>query len=105
MKQERIFAYRLKKRKLPYSCERGVTVMRHISSKTVKTLSKVYISELAYPVDGYTYNVQITRSVDGGKTYWYCGCGKYCKSLEEANAYAAGLDENVVDILHEPLLF
>lgn len=68
-------------------------------------LVKVYISELRFPVDGYTHNAQIVRSVDGGNKYYYCGCGKFCKSLEEAEDYAHSLDENVVDILHEPLLF
>ena len=72
-----------------------------------KVLSKVYISELNYPVDGYTHNVQITRSVDGGQKFYYCGCGKYCKSLEQAEDYAEEIKktENVVEILHEGLVF
>jgi len=32
----------------------------------------------------YPYNARILTSVDGGKNYYYCGNGRYCKTLEEA---------------------
>ena len=55
----------------------------------MKTIEKANIIKLNFPIDGYYYNVQILRSVDDGKSYWYCGCGKYCKTLDEANIYAS----------------
>ena len=51
-------------------------------------LEKKKIEKLSFPVDGYNYNVQIVRSVDGGKTWWYTGFGKYFRTLEEAQEYA-----------------
>lgn len=56
--------------------------------KKMKILEKVKIEKLSFPIGGvYNYNTMIFRSVDGGKTFCYCGCGKYCKTLEEAEAY------------------
>lgn len=37
--------------------------------------------------DGYRYYAQVNTSVDGGKTFWYCGIGKECKTLKEAREY------------------
>jgi hypothetical protein len=37
--------------------------------------------------DGYRYDAQVNTSVDGGKTFWYCGIGKECKTLKEAREY------------------
>lgn len=50
-------------------------------------LEYVKIQKLAFPVQGYAYNAQIWRSIDGGETFAYCGCGKYFRTLEEAEAY------------------
>lgn len=47
----------------------------------------VKIKKLTFLADGYSYNAQIWRSVDGGKTFWYCGSGKYFRTEEEAEAY------------------
>ena len=57
----------------------------------METIQKVVISKLSFPVDGYLYNAQIVRSVDSGKTFWYCGNGKFCKSREEAVNYAESI--------------
>ena len=46
------------------------------------------IETLNFPIDGYQFNVQIWRSVDGVRFY-YCGCGKYFRTMEEAEKYAA----------------
>ena len=32
----------------------------------------------------YPYNARILTSVDGGGNYYYCGNGRYCKTLQEA---------------------
>ena len=36
---------------------------------------------------GYNYSAEVDISVDGGKTYWHCGIGKYTKTYEEAEEY------------------
>lgn len=38
----------------------------------------------------YPYNARILTSVDGGKSYYYCGNGRYCKTLEEAFEFIKG---------------
>lgn len=58
--------------------------MKKIKRKTV-------IEKLSFPVDGYKYNVQIWRSVDGGQTYAYCGCGKFFHTEADAQEYAASI--------------
>lgn len=54
----------------------------------MEIIKKRKIEKLSFPVDGYNYNVMEWRSVDGGKTFLYCGYGKFCKTLEEAEQYA-----------------
>lgn len=57
---------------------------------STKVIHKYMIKKLAFPVDGiYTHNVQCWTSINGGKTFAYCGHGKFCRSLEEAEAYRA----------------
>ena len=46
------------------------------------------IEKLNFPVEGYEYNVQIWRSVDGNN-YYYCGDGKYFRTQAEAEKFAA----------------
>lgn len=64
----------------------------------MNTLSKISVDKLIFPVDGYFYNVSISRSVDGGKTYLYCGCGRYCKTMDDVERFIAEtkIKENVV---------
>ena len=58
----------------------------------MEVIKKYRVEKLHFPLDGvYNYNVQELSSVDGGKTFWYCGFGKYCKSLEEANEYVKSM--------------
>ena len=53
----------------------------------METIERVEIKEMSFPVYGYNYNAMILRSVDGGKTFWYCGCGKYFRTFKEAETY------------------
>lgn len=50
---------------------------------------KYNIEKTAFPIDGYNFNVQVLISVDGGKNFYYCGIGKFCKTEEEAAEYIA----------------
>lgn len=54
----------------------------------MEVVTKCKIEKLAFPVDCYNYNVSEWRSIDGGETFWYCGHGKFCKTLQEAEEYA-----------------
>ena len=53
----------------------------------MESIKKIIVDELAekHPAraHGYKYNVRILTSVDGGKKFYYCGVGRYCKSLQE----------------------
>ena len=56
-------------------------------------INKVHIHPLNFSFEGYTVNAQIYTSVDGGKTFYYCGNGKYFKTLEEALLFKAEVEE------------
>lgn len=58
----------------------------------MKAQDRATVKELSFPVDGYRYDVQIITSVDVGKTWWHCGSGKYFRTLDEANAFAAEIN-------------
>ena len=58
----------------------------------METIVKCTIEKLAFPIDGYTYNVMEWHSVDGGKNFWHCGHGRYCRTLREAERYAESVD-------------
>ena len=46
------------------------------------------VEKMSYPLDGvYNYNVQVWVSVDGGKSYWYAGIGKYCRNKREVSRF------------------
>lgn len=53
------------------------------------TISRKYkIEKCSFPIDGiYTHNAQVWLSVDGGKSWYYCGIGKFCKSEADAIAF------------------
>lgn len=57
----------------------------------MKIMRKAVIKKYDVPVRGDEYNVQIWWSIDGGKTYCYCGCGRFCRTEAEAQAYAASI--------------
>ena len=58
----------------------------------MEMIVKCTIEKMAFPVDGYAYNVQEWRSVDGGEVFAYCGHGRYCRTLREAEQYAESVD-------------
>lgn len=56
-------------------------------------MNKIIISPLSFPIDGrYTHNLQVVTSVDGGRTFYYCGNGKY-STAEDIEKTAAELME------------
>lgn len=63
----------------------------------MKVIRKVNVFELDYlhPAwyDGYRYDAQVITSVDGGKTFWHCGVGRFCKTEEEAEEYRRSVEE------------
>lgn len=53
-------------------------------------MHKVKIRKLSFPLDGvYNYDVQLLTSIDGGKNFYHCGIGRYCKDEREAEEQAA----------------
>lgn len=60
-------------------------------------MCKVEIEKLSAPVGvnyNYNYNARIFTSVDNGKTFHYCGNGKYFQTLEEAEKYKKEVENN-----------
>ena len=54
----------------------------------MNVIRHVKIKKFAFPLDGvYKYDAQEWTSIDGGKTFYHCGYGKYCKTLKEARFY------------------
>ena len=50
-------------------------------------MNRAVINKLRFPIEGYSYNVQIETSVDGGRNFYYCGNGRYFRTEEEAKAF------------------
>ena len=58
-------------------------------------MCKVVIEKLSEPVGvNYNYNAKIFTSVDNGKTFHYCGNGKYFQTLEQAEKYKTAIESN-----------
>ena len=56
---------------------------------------KVVIEKLSEPVGvNYNYNAKIFTSVDNGKTFHYCGNGKYLQTLKQAEEYKTAIETN-----------
>jgi hypothetical protein len=45
---------------------------------------KCRIRKLFFPVDGYMFDVQVLTSIDGGNTWYYCGVGRFTKTIRDA---------------------
>ncbi len=52
-------------------------------------LRKYRVEKMDYSVDGYSYMVKLVTSLDGGKSFYYCGDGKYFKTEQEALQWKA----------------
>ena len=58
-------------------------------------MRKVKIEKLTEPVGvNYNYNAKIFTSVDHGKTFRYCGNGKYFQTLKQAEEYKIAIESN-----------
>ena len=58
-------------------------------------MCKVVIEKLSEPVGvNYNYNARICTSADNGKTFHYCGNGKYFQTLKQAEAYKSAIESN-----------
>lgn len=58
-------------------------------------MCKVKIEKLSEPVGvNYNYNAKILTSVDNGKTFQYCGNGKYFQTLKQAEEYKTAIESN-----------
>ena len=56
---------------------------------------KVKIEKLSESIGvNYNYNARIFTSVDNGKTFHYCGNGKYFQTLKQAEAYKTAIESN-----------
>lgn len=60
-------------------------------TKTLKPMKRFIIRKLYFGINGYNYYVHISTSVDGGKTFYYAGEGKYTinrlQALDFINQY------------------
>lgn len=56
-------------------------------------MKRAIVEKLDQRVHGYRYNVRIETSTDGGKTFYYCGNGRYFKTFEEAENYKNEINE------------
>ena len=43
----------------------------------MNTMYKFNIETLSFPIEGNKYNLQVLTSVDGGRTFYYCGIGRF----------------------------
>ena len=62
----------------------------------MKIMHKGTITKCAFQLDRegtINYVATLWTSVDGGQNYYHCGHGKYCRTEQEAQEYAAGIPE------------
>ena len=52
----------------------------------MNTMYKFNIETLSFPIEGNKYNLQVLTITDGGRTFYYCGIGRFCKDMDEVNA-------------------
>ena len=69
----------------------------------METISKYRITRLNIPVDGYSYNLQVYRSVDGGQNFAYCGEGGYFNTEVKKNELLAKYGLTAGDNMESPI--
>jgi hypothetical protein len=55
--------------------------------KMVEVVSKINVikkDRFFKMATGYLYDVEIIRSTDGGKNFYFCGCSEFAKTKKEA---------------------
>ncbi len=57
---------------------------------------KTVIKPMQFPIDGFSYLVEVWTSLDGGKTWYFCGIGKYAKTENEAQKIASEYRQQTV---------
>lgn len=62
------------------------------------TISKAIVVKLKFPIGEMHYNVQIIRSVDG-HNFFYCGCGTYCKTKQDALLFIRKSKESFEEVI------
>lgn len=61
---------------------------------------KVIINNLHLPVDGFSYDVKLLTSIDGGQTFYYAGFGRFARTKEDAARIAARIAaENDAEVM------
>ncbi len=59
---------------------------------------KYQIDSTTYPIDGiYNFDAKVFLSVDGGENYYYCGIGRFCKTLHEAEEWCKRYEADHAD--------
>lgn len=54
----------------------------------MKSILKIKVIPGAYGLNNeFKFNVQQWHSYDNGRTFVYCGFGRFCRSAEEVDAY------------------
>lgn len=48
----------------------------------------------------YPYNVQMLHSMDNGKTFFYCGYGRFCKNKKEVEFYTCNGGQNLYNYIN-----
>ena len=71
------------------------------TADTETEMKKYVLCELPEPLNGYTHNLQIWISTDGGQNFYYCGNGFYFRSGAEAITYREYLEGGAADPAQE----
>ena len=53
----------------------------------MQALHRYRLEALQFPIAGYSHIVKTITSIDGGRTYYFCGHARYFRTAAEARAY------------------
>jgi len=69
---------------------------KNMKEAVMENIKRKYeIKKMAFPVDGYEYNAQVYISIDNGKSYYYTGIGKFCKTEMDCIKYFSEYDRKI----------